>query len=233
MQLSKWMVIVCVTIGAPSVRAEEFRSNEGRFRFQAPPNWVRFPQHKHDQAKRDARGGPKTVFHVGFEPRDLRPGFDGELPFLLAVEERQSIGPFVTYDMLERSLHSEIRKELEKQRGANFKLGKLTLDRNKARFAAPFEANEQGIGLKGMMYGFFGKNSFVLIACFARDFELARYQAEFDGVSDSFQWDAGFQFVPLDGSVLIAIVVGVLASGCCALAVVAIIIGVVIMALRR
>src|SRR5438876_210874 len=44
MRVARSMLIACATISvfAAGAGGEEFRSNEGRFRFQAPPNWVRF-----------------------------------------------------------------------------------------------------------------------------------------------------------------------------------------------
>ncbi len=210
-------------------RSEEFRSASGRFRFQAPPNWVRFDARKLEEARRGARAKRDEILHEGFEPRGT---FD--LPFLLVMEVKQAVGRFQTYDMVERSLNNEFRRDFEAGAGQNIKLGPITLDRAKNRFSAPFDmTGPNGMRLRGMLYGFLGKNSFVAIACFTRDWEMAQLQPSFDTMADSFRFDPGFQYVPLDLAQVGMIAAGVGTSCCCVFALAAIVLGVLMLLMRK
>src|SRR5438445_12145925 len=126
MRTTLLMMISCSAITlvvATCADAEEFRSDAGHFRFQAPPNWVRFNQFKLAELRRAGRAEPGVSILEGYQPAGLVPGFDGaELPFLFVVEETKGPSPLFTYDMLEGQLNGEFRREFEKGAGNKARL---------------------------------------------------------------------------------------------------------------
>jgi len=209
------LVVFLFELVAGTCIGEEYRNAEGHFRFQAPPNWVRFQPAKLADTKRNARN-PDGMIHEGFEPAGLMPAFDGfALPYLVVIEVRKPLGFFVTYDRIEHELNTKIREEFQRGAGGNGNLGPITLDRGKNRFWAEFTRPEpNGLLVRGKVFGFFGKENFVMLVCSSREREFAANQASFDGAADSFRFDEGYEFKPFGGE-RIAYIVGFGCAGCC------------------
>jgi hypothetical protein len=223
--VASWLVIA-VAIGAGErASAEEFRNEAGKFRFQAPQDWVRFNALKMAEVRKADRGQPGLIIHECFEPRGLRPGFDGaELPFLIVMEDRKAMNQFQTYDSIERSLDQEFRRGFGQAAGPNVKMGAIKLDRAKNRVTADFDMTApNGVRMRGVFYGFLGKHALVSILCFAREGELPQQRATFDAAADSFRFDPGAEFVPFD---LTKFGLAIGAMGACSCAIVLLVVAV-------
>jgi hypothetical protein len=179
---------------AASAGAEEYRNDAGHWRVEIPKNWVRFDAAKRAEVKRNA-ADPNVVFHDGFERIVGRPGF--EVPPFLLIFEVKGNHRFLTYDLLEEALRREVQK-LALEPGT--KLGKVSLDRKNHRMTAELEVQAPAGKMQGIAYGFIGRDSIVLIQCFAPERDFPVQKGAFDGLADSFRYDDGFQFEPMSAS---------------------------------
>ena len=226
--------LIALVAALANVGAEEFRSDSGRFRFEAPPNWVRFAPFKLDQAK-NAAMAPKMIFHEGFEPMGLVPDFDGStFPFFFVLEVKQPQSKLDTYDKIERSLNNDFRREVEKGGGQNMKIANLVLDRAKNRFSAQFDMTApNGIRIRGILYVFLGKDSQAMIMCFSKEATFAQNRVAWDAMADTFRYDEGYQFVPFDTARFVWIAGSICGGLCCVATVLIVVIVGAFMVLKK
>lgn len=168
-----------------------------------PKGWSRMPQAQVDFSNRQmqramGRSAFSTNYIVGFIEGEMQtPGS----PYVLV---QQTVMPMEgqSYDDIEEGL-AGVKNGVEQASGAmkgiasGLKAGVPRVDRERNRMYLSTEITVIGIGkMKGLSIGFFGKEGFIQLNCFAGvdDFDAAI--PTFEALADSFAYDEGYVFVP-------------------------------------